>query len=53
MVDTDRKLRDSDLDARVRLFVYRHIIRREESPAVERCRWPKGGSWPGCGMAIG
>ncbi len=29
-----RKLRESDLDARVRQFVYRHIIRREKSPTV-------------------
>jgi hypothetical protein len=30
----DRKLRDGDLDTRVRLFVYRQIIRREKSPTV-------------------
>jgi hypothetical protein len=29
-----RELRESELDARVRLFVYRHIIRREKSPTV-------------------
>lgn len=34
MVDTAHKLSDSDLDARVRLFVYRHIIRRGKSPTV-------------------
>jgi len=33
-VDSDRKLSDSDLDARLRRFVYRHIIRRETSPTV-------------------
>jgi hypothetical protein len=30
----DRKLRDNDLDARLRLFVYRQIIRSEKSPTV-------------------
>jgi hypothetical protein len=30
----DRQLRDSDLDARVRLFVYRQIVRREKLPTV-------------------
>ncbi len=30
----DRKLRDSDWDARVRVFVYRHVIQREKSPTV-------------------
>lgn len=30
----DRKLRDGDLDDRVRLFVYRHIVRRGRSPTV-------------------
>ena len=33
-MDSDRKLSDSDLDARLRRFVYRHIIRRETSPTV-------------------
>ncbi len=33
-MDTSRKLRDRNLDDRVRVFVYRYIIRREKSPTV-------------------
>jgi len=33
-MNSTRKPRDSDLDARVRLFVYSHIIRLEKSPTV-------------------